>query len=80
MGRWAACPNPFLSGGERPKYLDEALCVEPKPIIYDAAIGRDYDEPRRTAGAVCLHDRGHAPVEAGSATACPKGTRSPYRC
>jgi transposase len=50
---------PFLSGGERPKCVDEAFRVEPKPVVHDAAIGRDHHEPGGSAGAVCLHYRRH---------------------
>ncbi|GGE48332.1 hypothetical protein GCM10007276_26900 [Agaricicola taiwanensis] len=52
-------PEAFMSGGDRQKCLDEALRVEPKAIVHDAAIGRDHNEPGGSAGAVCLHYRRH---------------------
>ena len=48
-----------LKGG-RQKRRDETLCIEPEPVVHDAAIGGDHNEPGGSAGAICLHDRGHS--------------------
>lgn len=49
----------FWLGGERRKSLDERFRIQPKPIIHNTTTGRYHHEPRRSAGAVCHHDRGH---------------------
>ena len=36
---------PFWSGGERLKCLDEAIRCDQKPIVHDAAIVPDHDQP-----------------------------------
>ncbi len=55
--RWAAAASRlFLSGSERPKFLDESLRVELKPVIHDATIGCDHHKPWGSAGPVGLHD------------------------
>ena len=54
--RAAAASRLLLSGRERPKFLDEALRVELKPVIHDATIGCDHHKPWGSAGPVGLHD------------------------
>ena len=68
---------PLWSVAQRPKCLNEAIRRKQKAVIHDAAIGRDDDEPGRSAGAICPHDGGHGVCRGRICDCMSKGNTQP---